>query len=103
MAVTFGATDSDLYNIKRGHGSLGGVVQRGPRRAPDPLLEIYQAFVSTPNKPLVPPDRRPGPAPRTGPPDRPPGPAPPDRSPRTGPLLGGSSASYKIKEEFAPV
>ena len=46
VAVTFGATDSGLYNIKRVHWSFGGVAQRIPRRARDPILEIYQAFVA---------------------------------------------------------
>ena len=49
MAVTFGASTSDLYNINRGHGILGGVAQKDQRRAPDPILEIYQAYGFTPN------------------------------------------------------
>ena len=90
VAVTFGASTSDLYNIKRGHGILGGVARRDPRRAPDPILEIYQAFVFTANTyrphPFPCPDQHPGPALRTGPPGlAPPDRPPPARGPRTGP------------------
>ena len=105
------------------------MAQGDPRKAPDPILEIYQAFVFTANTiqpdpfpcrfPLPPgegggvlggvPDRHPGP----GPPDRPLGPAartgPPGRHPDRSPgLAPGTSVPLtpgrtdKFKEETLP-
>ena len=124
VGVTFGATTSDLYNIKRGLGSLGGVAPRGPRRAPDPILEIYQAFdfTATTNRPHPFPCRQtlprtrqywtPSPSARLPIPQIPssdrrrPGPAPrpgtPDRGPGPAPRTGSAGPAPRAGRPDRP-